>query len=98
MNSIELIVATSSVIVALTIAFIAYVLLKPRNKQIEAQKEQVTIEAKLEPTESTEKLKARIEFLESEIEKFATICDGLTAANKKCLDEFEAYVRLTSNN
>jgi hypothetical protein len=94
MNSIELIVATSSVIVALTIAFIIYVLLKPRNKQIEVETEQVTINAKLDTYDETSKLKARIEFLEAEIEKFATICDGLTAANKKCLDEFEAYVKL----
>lgn len=92
MNSIELIVATSSVIVALSIAFIVYVLLKPHK---EVKKEQVTIEANLEQYDERPALRARITFLEAEIEKFATICDGLTAANKKCLDEFEAYVRLT---
>lgn len=92
MNNIELIVATSSVIVALSIAFIVYVLLKPRK---EVKKEQVTIEANLEDYDERPALRERITFLEAEIEKFATICDGLTAANKKCLDEFEAYVRLT---
>lgn len=96
MNTIELIVAASSIIVALTIAFIAYVLLKPRKEQTEA-KEQVTIEASIEAYDETAKLKARIEFLEAEIEKFATICDEMTDANKKYLDYFEAYVRLTQD-
>lgn len=92
MNSIELIVATSSVIVALSIAFIVYVLLKPRK---EVKKEQVTIEANLEQYDERPALRARITFLESEIDKFATICDEMTDANKKYLDYFEAYVRLT---
>lgn len=93
MNTIELIVTASSIIVALCIALGAFVILKPRKEQTVA-KEQVTIEASIESYDETPKLKARIEFLEAEIEKFATICDGLTVANKKYLDEFEAYVKL----
>ena len=92
MNSIELIVATSSVIVALSIAFIVYVLLKPRK---EAKKEQVTIKATLEEYDERPALRERIASLEAEIDKFATITEQMTDANKKYLDYFEAYVRLT---
>lgn len=58
-------------------------------------KEQVTIEASIETYDETEKLKARNEFLESELSSFVDISDKLQKQLNKTLDEFEAYVRLT---
>jgi hypothetical protein len=88
MKAIEIIgvMALYTLFYNLLLFFIKY------RRKADVKKEQVTIEASLDGNDDIIKLKARNEFLESEIEKFATICDGLTAANKKCLDEFEAYV------
>jgi hypothetical protein len=96
MNSIELITATFYVIVVICIGFMSYVLLRQRKEQIKP-KEQVATQASLLRYDETEKLKARIEYLELQVVSFSNLCNELTIANTKYLDYFEEYIKLSEN-